>query len=92
MQQACKFKVRSGEFAASVDDHDDGCSFVKRDAGLAENFRRDEVFIFGKNASGVDDAESMALPFGLAVEAVARNAGLVADNRAPRSDDTVEKR
>jgi hypothetical protein len=33
-----------------------------------------------------------AAPLGFAVEAVARNAGLVADDGAARSDDAVEER
>ena len=59
-QQAGEFEVGAGEFGASVDDHDDGGGFVEGDAGLAENFRGDQFFVFGNYAAGVDDAEVAA--------------------------------
>ena len=91
-QQAGEFEVGAGEFGASVDDHDDGGGFVEGDAGLAVNFRRDEIFVFGQDAAGVDDAELAAFPLGVAVEAVAGDAGFVADDGAARAHDAVEER
>ena len=91
-EQAGEFEVGAGEFGASVDDHDDGGGFVERDAGLAEDFRGDEIFFFGEDAAGVDDAQVAAFPFGVAVEAVAGDAGFVADDGAARAYDAVEER
>ena len=91
-QQAREFEVGAGEFGASVDDHDDGGGFVEGDAGLAKDFRRDQIFFFGEDAAGVDDAQLAAFPFGIAVEAVAGDAGFVADNGAARAHDAVEER
>ena len=91
-QQANEFEVGTGEFGASVDDHDDGGGFVERDAGLAINLGGDEIFFFGKDAAGVDDAQVAAFPLRVAVEAVAGDAGLVADDGAARAHDAVEER
>ena len=91
-QQADQFEVGAGEFGASVDHHDDGGGFVERDARLTVDFGRDQVFLFGQNAAGVDDAQMAAAPLGVAVEAVAGDAGFVADNGAARAHDAVEER
>jgi len=82
-QQADEFEVGAGNFRASVDHHDDGGGFVECDPGLAEDFRRDEIFFFGEDAAGIDDAQVAAAPFGVSVEAVASDAGFVADDGAP---------
>ena len=81
-----------GQFRAAVHHHDDGVGFLQSDLGLAKNFRRNEVFVFGENAAGIHDAQMASAPFGLAVEPVARDAGFVADNGAPRADQPVEER
>ena len=91
-EQANEFEVGTGKFAASVDNHDDGGGFVERDAGLAINLGGDEIFFFGENASGVDDAQVAAFPLRVAVEAVASDAGLVADDGAARAYDAVKER
>ena len=59
---------------------------------LAKDFRRDEVFVVGKNAARINDAQLAAAPFGLAIETVARDAGLIAHNGAARADQPVEQR
>ena len=85
-QQAGQFEIGAGDFGASIHHHDDGVRFLQRDLRLAEDFCRDEIFVFRKNAAGIHDAKIVPAPFHLAVEAVARDAGFVADNGAPRSD------
>ena len=91
-QLARQFDIRRGHFGAAVHHHDDGVGFLERDLGLAENFRRDEVFVFGENAAGIHDAQVASAPFRLAIETVARDAGFVADNGAPRAHQPIEKR
>ena len=91
-EQARELEVGAGEFGASVDDHDDGGGFVEGDAGLAVDFGGDEIFFFGENAAGVDDAQVTVFPFGVAVEAVAGDAGFIADDGAARAHDAVEER
>ena len=41
---------------------------------------------------GIDDAQMASAPFRLAVEAVARDAGLVADDGAARAHQPIEER
>ena len=48
--------------------------------------------VVGNDAAGIDHAQLLAGPFHLAVDAVAGDAGLVADDGAPRSDQPVEQR
>ena len=48
--------------------------------------------VVGNDAAGIDHAQHLARPFGFAVEAVAGDAGLVADDGAARSDQPVEQR
>ena len=91
-QQAHQFEVGTGELGASVDHHDDGRGLIERDASLAVDFRGDQIFFFRKNAARVDDAQPAAFPFGVAVEAVAGDAGFVADNGAARAYDAIEER
>jgi hypothetical protein len=91
-QQSHEFEVGSGKFGTAVDDHDDGGGFVKRDAGLAEDFRGDEVPVLGNDASRVDDAEVAPAPFTVSVEAVSGDAGFVADDSATGPDQAVEER
>ena len=55
---------------------------VKGDLGLAEDFGGDEGFVVGDDAAGVDEADVAAGPLDLAVDAVAGDAGLVADDGA----------
>src|SRR6202167_2889986 len=91
-QQPHQLEIRPGEFGAAVDDHDNRGGFVERNPRLAKNLRRNEVLIFGKDAAGVDDADAASTPLRIAIEAVAGNAGLVADACSPGSHNAVEQR
>ena len=55
-EPAVKFNVGRCHFGASVHHHYDGVGFFERDLRLAEDFCRDEVFVFGKNAARIHDA------------------------------------
>ena len=92
MKQTSQFEIGRGQFGAAVHDHDDRGGFVERDPSLAKDFGRDEIFVFGKDAAGIDDAKCVAAPVGFAVQAVAGDAGFVADDGAPRSDQAIEQR
>src|ERR1700690_1921558 len=91
-QKSRQLAIGSGDLGAGIDHHDDGRRFVKRDLGLAENLRRDEIFIFGDDAAGIHHSKLMSEPFDLAIEAVARDAGLVADDGAPRPGQMIKER
>src|SRR5437899_7566882 len=91
-QQADKLEVRASYLRSTVDDHDDGCSFIQRHTRLAEDFCRDEILFFREDATRIDHAKPTATPFCVPVEAIPRDAGLVAHDCPPRTDDTVEER
>src|SRR5579862_2386429 len=91
-QQSNQLKVGPGERGAAIHDHDDGGGFIERDARLTKNFRWDEILVFRNDAAGVDDAEIAPAPLGVAIEAVASDAGLVANDGATRTHNAVEQR
>ena len=90
-QQPRQFAVGPCDLGAGIDDHDNGRRFFERDLGLTEDLRRYEILVVRNNAARIHDAKLVPAPFGLAIEAVARDAGLVADNGAPRSGQVVEQ-
>ena len=78
----------AANLGAAVHHHDHRLGFVERHLRLAKDFRRDKFVVFGDNAAGIDHAQMAALPVGLAVEPVARDAGFVADDGAPLADQS----
>ena len=59
--------------------------------GLVENLRRNVLLVVDHDAAGVDQLEAAAVVFGKPVNAVPRDAGLIADNGAPLSGNPIEK-
>ena len=92
LQQAREFEVGRGEFGAAIDHHHDGVGLFERDARLAKDLGRDQRIVVGNDAAGIDHAQQLARPFGFAIETVAGDAGLVADDGTARSDQAVEER
>jgi len=90
-QQAYQFEVGTGKSGTAIHDHHDGRRFIERNPSLPKDLRRNEIFFFGKNAAGVDDADAAAAPLGVTIKAVARDAGLIADDGAPRSGQMIEQ-
>ena len=91
LEQAGEVEVGGGELGAAIDDHDDGVGFFEGEAGLAEDFGGDLGFVVGDDAAGIDDAGGAALPADFAVDAVAGDAGLVADDGAARAGEAIEE-
>ncbi len=91
-EQARKLDVRSCQFAAAVDDHDDGLCLIEGGARLAEDLGGDEIGVIRDDAAGVDDASGAPGPFDLAVDAIAGDARLVTDDGPPRAGKAVEER
>src|SRR6266550_1748845 len=75
-QLASQVDVRRCHLGASVHHHDDGVRFFEGNLGLAEDFRGNEVSVFGKNAAGVDDSQAASAPFCFAVKTVSGDARL----------------
>ena len=92
LQQAGKVDVGGSKFGAGIDDHHDDVGFFERDLGLTEDFGGNEGFVVGHDAAGIDDANAFAGPLGIAVEAIASDPGLIADDGAALPDKAVEER
>ncbi len=84
--------VGRGELGAAIDDHDDGVGLFERDLRLPEDLAGDKGFVVGHDATGIDQTRLAALPLDLAVDAVAGDAGLVADDGAAGAGEAVEER
>jgi hypothetical protein len=91
-QHLREFAVGGRDFGAAIDEEDDLRGGVEREARLLQDLRRDERFVIGDDAAGVDDFEAAADVDGDAADAVARDAGFVADDGAARAGDCVEER
>ena len=89
-QQPSQFAIGPGNLRSGIDDHNDRRRFFKRDLRLPENFRRNEILVVGNDAARIHNAKLVPQPFDLAIEAVARNAGLVADDGAARSRQMIK--
>jgi hypothetical protein len=90
-QKAHEFEIRRGDIRTPVHHHHDCGGFIECDSRLAKDFRWNEIFVLGNNPAGVNDANVAAAPFGVSVEAVARDAGFVTDDGATRPYDAVEQ-
>jgi len=90
-EEAGESEVGRGEFGAAVDDHDYCARFAEGGLGLAEDFGRDEGFVVGDDAAGVDDAGVAGLPLDEAVDAVAGDAGLVANDGTAGAGEAIEE-
>jgi len=90
-EEAGEGDVGRGELGAAVDDHNDDGGFGEGGAGLKEDFGGDEFGVVGDDAAGVDQAGGGGLPLDEAVDAVAGDAGLVADDGAARAGEAIEE-
>src|SRR5580765_2274729 len=90
-QQTHEFKIRTREFGASIDNHNNGGGFFEGHAGLAINLRRDQILLFGKNAACIDDPQLATSPFCVSVETVTGDARFVSHDGTPRADDAIEE-
>src|SRR6185436_13446188 len=65
---------------------------LERHAGLLEDLRGDHLIVVLDDSAGIDQLEFLAAMISLAADPVARDAGLVADDRAALSEDGIEQR
>ena len=84
--------VGAGELGAAVYHHNYDLRLGEGGAGLKEDFGGDEFGIVGDDAAGVDEACGGGLPLDEAVDAVAGDAGLVANDGAARAGEAIEER
>ena len=90
-QHGREFAVGGGDFAAAIDQEDHLRGLLQRDARLGEDLARDVIGIADDDSARVDQLEPAAFVRRGAVDAIARNAWLIADDRAALSGDAVEK-
>src|ERR1700688_3134090 len=90
-QQSHQFKVGRRYFRSAIHYHHDCRRFVERTPGLSENLRRNKILVLRNDSAGVDNSNAAPAPLRIAIQTVPRDAGFVADNRAPRSHNPVEQ-
>ena len=83
--------VAAGDLGAAIDEENDVRRFAQRDVGLAQDLRGDVLLVGDHDAAGIDQLEAATVMLGDAVDAVARDAGLVADDGAALSGDAIEE-
>src|SRR5207249_1253375 len=76
----------------AVNDENEQRRFLDGHLRLTENFLRNERLFVRNDSAGVDDFQSLAAPFGFAVNAVAGDAGLIGDDGAARAGQAIEER
>src|SRR6516162_11443310 len=91
-QAARQLLIERRETSLAVHDQNEQRRLFDGNLRLAKDFLRDESLFVGNDSAGVDDFQRLAAPFGFAVDAVARDAGLVGDDGAARAGQTIEER
>ena len=92
LQQPRQFVVRPRQLRAHIHHHHQHVRFFQRHLRLHKDFCCDELRIVGHNAAHIHQPVAPPRPLVLAINTVARNARLVAHNRAPAPGDPVEER
>ena len=90
-QQTREFLVQRRDAFAGIDDPDKRLRFFDRHSGLLENVGRNRRVVVGNDASGIHNRKSMRAPISFAVDAIACDAGFVADDRAAPANQPIEK-
>ena len=91
-QDRGRLEVGRGHPGRRIDDEHDHVRLGDRETGLLLDPHLDRVVRVQLEAAGVDDDEPAAVPFGVAVQPVARRSRPILDDRRPAADDPVEER
>ena len=91
-QEARQLFIERSEARLAVHDQNEQGGFLDGDMGLAEDFLGDQRAVVGDEAAGIHDFQGAAAPLGFAIDAVARDAGLVGDDGAARAGEAIEER
>ena len=84
--------IVGGQPRAHVADENDNVRRINGNLRLRAHLFQNDVVGLGFDAAGVDEGKRVPAPFGLAVDAVARDTGGVLDDRQALTDDLIEER
>ena len=87
-----EFFVELRNAGARIDHPDQDLRFVNRHSRLFEDIRRNYGVVIGHDAAGIDQGKLRSCPLDPAVDSIARDPRLIADNGAPFADQAVEQR
>ncbi len=90
-QQPRQLFVERRKARLAVHNQNEQRRLLDRHMRLAQDFLRDQGLVVRYDTAGIDDFQRPAAPLGLAVDAVAGDAGLVGDDGAARAGQTVEE-
>ena len=91
-KQSHQLLVERRDARARVNDPKERDRFRDCELRLSEDVRGDDLGLVRDDAARVHEREASAQPLRLAVDSVARDAGLVADYRAALAHEPVEER
>src|SRR6185437_14074001 len=91
LQNLGEITIRGSDLAAAIDQEDDAGGAVQGEPGLLKDLRRNEILVVRDDAAGIDQLEFAAPVFRVAVNAVARDAGFVADDRTALAENRIEQ-
>ena len=86
-----KVAVGGGDFGVAIHQEDDVRGARQDHFRLVKNLRGNVLLVVDHDAAGIDQLEAAARVFGKPVDAVARDAGLIADDRAPLPSNAIEE-
>ena len=88
----CRLEIGGRGPGHRVDEEQDDVRFGDREMRLLLDARLDRIVGVELESAGVDDDEPPAVPFGVAVQAVAGGPGAVLDDRRALAEEPVEER
>src|ERR1700692_805414 len=91
IQQPRQLSIGRRNLGASIDYHNNGRRFFERHPRLPKNLRRDEIFVVRNDSALIDPAKFMPQPLHFPVESVTRDAGIIANDSAPRPSKMIEE-
>src|SRR5581483_2609946 len=90
-QETGKIDVGSRQFAPRINHEYDRVSLCECNLRLADNCRRNKVWVVRNDAPGVDNSKIVTTPVSFAVKTIASDTRLIADDRSSGSNETVEQ-
>ncbi len=90
-QQPRQLHIRARQLRPPVHHHHNRVRFLKRHLRLPKDLTRNQCLIVRHHAARIDQPNLASRPLHLAIDPVARNPRLIADDRPPRPSQPVEQ-